>query len=287
MATKKTKRRKINWEAINEKIEKGGKKNFQEDNGYSEFEFKPHIKEDGTHDSLIRFLPRPENDKDQVPYVKLFNHGFKNAAGQWFIENCPTTLNKDCPVCKENSQAWNSGDKDTARDRKRKESFYCNILVIKDPQTPENNGKVFIWRFGKKVMEKVMAKMSPDGDIDEPVEVFDYDNGMNFKLKIKTSQFRNYDACEFTGVVVAIGDDDYINKIDNELHTLDPIVSEDKFKDFDTLKSVFDKKTGKATVNTPIPERRLEATADESIGDEGDEGEESIADIFKDLEDEA
>ena len=254
MATKKNKRRKINWNEINEKIDTGGgKKNYKEDNGYSEFEFKPHL-EDGTHDSIIRFLPRPEGDVDQIPYVKLFNHGFKTATGQWFIENCPTTIGGECPVCTENSAVWKTGEegKQLARSRARKQSFYTNILVINDPQTPENNGKVFIFRFGIKVMKKIMAKLSPESEIDERVDVFDFDKGMNFKLKIRTGEYRNYDSCEFAATPTSLGDDDFINKIDSQLHTLDPIIATDKFKNFDTLKNSFDKKSGKATVNVPL-----------------------------------
>ena len=279
---KKTNRRKVNWGEINQQIAEGSKKNYQRNDGYSEHEFKPLIKEDGTHESIIRLLPRKESDVDQIPYVKLYSHGFKGLGGQWFIENCPTTLDGECPVCKENTIAWNAGDQDTARNRARKQSFYCNVLVVKDPQTPENNGKVFVFRFGKKVMEKVMAKLSPAGEIDDPVQVFDYDEGMNFKLKITTGNYRNYDGSEFTGTVTSVGDDDFINKIDEQLHSLDPIVAPDKFKDFDTLKETFDKKMGRPVENTPAP-----VAEEDTSSDSDDTSEDSEEDIFDALRNEA
>ena len=275
MADKKNKKRKINWDEINEKISSSGKKNFSEENGYSEKEWIPKLKEDGTHESIIRFLPRPENDIDSVPYVQLFNHGFKGDTGQWFIENCPTTIGGDCPVCKANTEAWNEGDEETARKRSRKKSFFANVLIVKDPQIPANNGKVFIYRFGIKIMEKVMAKLNPKGEIDEPIKVFDFDEGANFKLKIKKKgQWNNYDSSEFAGVTTAIGDDDFINSIDNQLHTLDPIVSPDKFSSYEKLEENFKKKSGIAVVinrnvsEEQAPQEVSGEDSSESLGDE-------------------
>ena len=260
-------RRKIDWNAVTQTIKEADKPNYNRDDGFSENLFTPQLKDDGTYEAIMRFLPRPEGDGDGVPFVKMFNHGFQALGGAWFIENCPTTIGKDCPVCKANSIAWKEGDEDLAKSRARRQSFYANVLIVKDPQKPENEGKVFIFRYGKKLHEKIMEKISPSGELDESVPIFDYDEGMNFKLKIKTQagpqKFKNYDSSQFTGVATPVGDDDYIDQLETMLHPLAQIISEDKFKAFKELEKTFNQKVGNVTVEESAPKKAKEEPKEE------------------------
>lgn len=197
---------KIDWNKISDQIKesetKGGFKKKEADPRF----YNPDVSKDGYAEVRIRLLPSPDTD---IPYIKKFNHGFVTN-GQWFIENCPTTLGEKCPVCEDNGRLWNGtkGDKDIASDRSRKLSVITNILVVKDPNHPENEGKVFLWRYGKKLHEKIIDKINPKkGSVDEPIMIFDPQNGADFKLKAKRSSFTgrngkemksmNYDTSEF------------------------------------------------------------------------------------------
>lgn len=295
----KSKRRKLNWGAIDEEIEKTEKNNFIRNDGYSENLFTPKLKEDGTHQSIIRFLPRPEGD-GILPWVKLFNHGFQDAGG-WYIENCPTTLGRDqsCPVCKENSRLWNEvGDEDTAKARGRRTHYFSNVLVITDPQCPENEGKVFIFRYGKTIYDMIQEKMNPaDDSIDDVIRVFDYDEGMNFKLKIKPKKgnkktYNNYDHCEFSGQITALSDDD-VDKCEENLFTLGQIIADDKFKSYAELEKMFNLKIGKTVIEPqkekePEKEKAKESTTekqglDKEMSSEGDDDDENET-FFEDLD---
>jgi len=288
----KSKRRKFDWSAITETIKTADKPNFIKDDGYSENLFTPQMKDDGTYEAIIRFLPRREDDGDGVPFVKLYNHGFQTLGGQWFIENCPTTIGGQCPVCKANSIAWKAGDEDLAKSRARRQSFFANILIVKDPQKPENEGKVFIFRYGKKIHEKIMEKMSPSGELDESVPIFDYDIGMNFKLKIKTGpapkKFKNYDSSQFTGVPTAVGEEEYIEQIESMLFPLQQIVGDDKFKSFEDLENIFKKKIGEVTEvpEKPVAQEPATSTSKKTNGGEIDSpSEEDLAQGSKFFED--
>lgn len=224
---------------IKEQSEKKGGNSYKDERIYY-----PAFNDNGTAQAIIRFLPSPDTD---VPFVSVYSHSVKGPGG-WYIENCPTTLKKECPVCKANSAIWDS-DPDTARKRKRKQNYYSNILVIKDPATPENEGKVFLYRYGKKVHDKIMEKIQPGEDsIDEPVMVFDYYDGADFKLIIKKIQvgnikMPNYDSCQFD-VVSPLGTDEEIEKVHNSLYGLTEFISEDAFKSYTELESKFNRVVG-------------------------------------------
>jgi len=231
-------RRTINWGAITEKMaamdKKGGNYNETDLNLYN-----PKVKDDGTYDAIIRFVPSPDTD---LPFVLVYNHGFQGTNGKWYVENCPKTHNKKCPACERATKLWNEGDEAKARNRFKKFSAYSNILVVKDPQNPENEGKVFIYRYGKKLYELIKSKMVPSNEIDEPVMVFDYDNGANFKLKIrskaaevngKKKTFPNYDSSEF--MQPSKLDDKTVDMVEASLHPLKPYIADEKFSSYETL----------------------------------------------------
>jgi len=246
-------RRKFNWTAVAEQMQTQA--NPKKNQGDDDIRFyKPKIKDDGTFEAIIRFLPSPDTD---LPYAILYNHGFQGPEGKWFIENCPKTHGEDCPVCKHASKVWAAGDEENARRRFKKMSVFSNILVVKDPQVPENEGKVFLFRFGKKMFEQIKAKMIPvPGSIDDPVMIFDYDEGANFKLKIKTkiiNDFRgnkkpvpNYDASEFMSVSKL--SDSVVEAVEANLHNLKPLISRDKFLSIEELVSKMNTAEGISSV---------------------------------------
>lgn len=297
MATKKTnvKRRKMDWGKVTDKIKDSEKKvSYNQDDGYSDKLFVPKLDENGTYQAIVRFLPRPVDDGDGVPFVKMMNHGFSDVGG-WFIENCPTTKGEKCPVCIANGVEWKAGNEDLSRRRARKTSYFSNLLVVKDPQNEDNNGKVFIFRYGKKIHDKIMEKIAPpEGSIDEPVQVFDYESGQNFKLKISKTkstingqlkEFNNYDSSAFTGVSTSIAETAKDEEaIETQLHELGTIIADERFKSFAELEKKFLEKTGTPVgVTKPAPEpvaEKVAVTADS-------EGEEiSDDDFFKKIREE-
>ena len=185
----------------------------------------------------------PASEGEDVPWVRLFNHGFQGKGG-WFIENCPTTLGLKCPVCEANSELWNSGvesDKEIARQRKRKLSYISNIMVISDPANRENEGKVFLFRYGKKIFDKISDSMQPKFPGEEPVNPFDFWKGQNFKMKIQTvAGYANYDKSEFDSTSSLLdGKDDLLEKVWKSQYKLQELVGKDKFKSHEELKDRF------------------------------------------------
>lgn len=260
-------RRKINWDTADELISKSEKKEFVRDDGYSENLFTPQLDEKKCFQGIIRFLPRPENDGSGVPYVRLYNHGFKELG--WYIENCPTTKGREhkCPACESNSQIWDS-DEDTARKRGRRTSYFSNILVVSDPKHKENEGKVFIFRYGKTIHDMIMEKKFPEEDsLDEKVHVHDYDKGLNFKLKIKPKKgYNDYSSSQFSDTPTPVAEtDEEIDAIDDKLFPLGQIVSDDKFKTYDELKTRFNATIGESTIDQPSEE---ETTSEQSTTEE-------------------
>jgi len=191
----------------------------------------------GNGTATIRFLPRVEGD--ELPWVRIFSHGFQGPTGKWYIENSLTTLNENDPVGELNTQLWNSGseaNKEIARKQKRKLSFIANILVISDPKHPENEGKVFLFKFGKKIFDKIMDKARPTFEDEKPVNVFDFWEGANFKLRMrKKDGYANYDESVFTDPV-AIGDDDEIVRVAGGQYKLAEFIDRKNFKSYDELK---------------------------------------------------
>jgi hypothetical protein len=191
----------------------------------------------GNGTATIRFLPRVEGD--ELPWVKIFSHGFQGPTGKWYIENSLTTIGENDPVGELNTQLWNSGseaNKEIARKQKRKLSFIANILVVSDPKHPENEGKVFLFKFGKKIFDKIMDKARPTFEDEKPVNVFDFWEGANFKLRMrKKDGYANYDESVFTEPC-ALGDDDDIVRVAGSQFKLAEFVDRKNFKSYDELK---------------------------------------------------
>jgi len=196
--------------------------------------WKAETDKSGNGFAIIRFLPGKTDD--DVPFVKTYNHGFKSAAGKWFIENCPTTIGQNCPVCEANGVLWNSGhesDKEIVRERKRRQSYVANVLVVSDPKNPDNEGKVFLFKFGAKIFDKLVDKMQPQFDDEAPVNPFDPVEGANFKLKIRRVEgYANFDKSEFE----AVSKVEDISVLDN-ITNLNEFIDPKNFKTFEALQT--------------------------------------------------
>ena len=205
--------------------------------GADERFWKPEMDKSGNGYAVIRFLPAP--DGEDVPWAKVWSHAFQGPGG-WYIENSLTTLNKKDPVGDLNRQLWNSGsdsDKEIARKQKRKLSYYTNIYVVKDPAHPENEGKVFLYKFGKKIFDKITEAMQPAFADETPINPFDFWTGADFKLKIrKVEGYWNYDKSEFSSPgTLGDFDDDQLEQIYSKTYSLAQFTSEDNFKTYEEL----------------------------------------------------
>ena len=201
--------------------------------------WKPEVDKSGNGMAIIRFLPAPEGE--DVPFVRIWDHGFQGPGG-WFIEKSLPTVNQKCPVSEYNSMLWNNGteaDKTFVRQKtKRRLSYISNIYVVKDPANPENEGQVFLYKYGKRIFDKVNDMMSPEFDDEEPVNPFDLWEGTNFRLKIrKVEGYRNYDKSEFDSPSALSEDDEELEAIYNKEKSLQELVSPDNFKSYDELKA--------------------------------------------------
>jgi hypothetical protein len=219
-----------------EKMNKGGE-SFKDDRFWN-------IERDksGNGFAVIRFLPACEGE--EIPWARVFSHGFRGPGGDWFIENCPTTLGGKCPVCEANSVLWNSGiesDKEIARARKRKLRYISNILVVSDPAHKENEGKVFLYNYGKKIFDKITESMTPQFAGEDAINPFDFWKGRNFKLKVRTiSDFPNYDASEFASPSALFeGDDNKLEKLWKTQYKLNEFVEASQFKSYEELQNKF------------------------------------------------
>ena len=200
--------------------------------------WKLEVDKGGNGYAVIRFLPAP--DGEDLPFVKLYSHAFQGPGG-WYIENSLTTLGQKDPVSEYNSQLWNNGTdagKDTARKQKRKLTYISNIYVVKDPANPENEGKTFLYKYGKKIFDKITAAMQPEFEDEEAIDPFDFWQGANFKLKAKNvAGYRNYDSSEFAATSALLDDDDAMEAIWKKEHSLAELVAADQFKSYDELKT--------------------------------------------------
>ena len=205
--------------------------------------WKPELDKSGNGYAVIRFLPSLEGE-DSMPWAKLWNHAFQGPTGKWFIENSLTTLNQKDPVSEYNSSLWNSGvesDKEIARRQKRKLQYYSNIYVVSDPQHPETEGKVFLFRYGKKIFDKIMEALQPQFEDETPLNPFDFWEGANFKLKIrKVDGYWNYDKSEFESPSKLNEDDAILDKIYKSEYSLSEFTAPSNFKTYDELKSRLD-----------------------------------------------
>lgn len=208
--------------------------------------WRPETDKAGNGMATIRFLPASAVDGDDaLPWVKIYSHGFQGPGG-WLIDNCPTTKNSDCPVCQHNSTLWNSGiesNKDIVRKQKRKLNYIANVYVVSDPKNPDNEGKVFLFKFGKKIFDKITEAMNPAFEDETPFNPFDLWAGANFKLKIRrVDGYPNYDKSEFesTGTLGDF-DDAQLEKIWKSEHSLNDLLSDKEFKTYDQIKARLDK----------------------------------------------
>jgi len=191
--------------------------------------------------AVIRFLPAPEGE--DLPFVKLYSHAFQSTGG-WYIENSLTSLGQKDPVSEYNSMLWNNGTdagKEQARKQKRKLTYIANIYVVKDPTNPSNEGRVMLYKFGKKIFDKLTAAMQPEFEDEEAIDPFDFWQGANFKLKAKNvAGYRNYDSSEFARQDALLEDDDAMEAIWKKQSSLQEFVGADQFKDYDALKKRLD-----------------------------------------------
>jgi hypothetical protein len=266
-----------------EKLNKGSY-STQDDNYWY-----PGIDKAGNGYAVIRFLPAPNNEDS--PFVRIWDHGFQGPSGLWYIERSLTTLNKEDPVAEYNTKLWNSGneaDKEIARKQKRRLTYVSNIYVIKDPNNPANEGKVFLFNYGKKIFDKINDLMFPQFEDEPRVNPFDFWKGANFKLKIrKVEGYRNYDKSEFDPPAPLFDNDDKLEEVWNKEYSLKELVDPKKFKSYAELKARLDLVLGvdgaPARVNTraedvfeeqskPAPSLKAkEAPVSPQVSDDDDE----------------
>jgi len=223
--------------------------------------WKPEMDKTGNGYAVIRFLPAP--DGEDLPWVKLYSHAFQGPGG-WYIENSLTTTGGKDPVSEYNRELWNSGidaDKDTVRKQKRKLSFYANIYVVQDKANPQNEGKVFLYKFGKKIFDKIMEAMQPEYEDETAINPFDFWQGANFKLKLKkVAGYWNYDSSEFAAPSPLLDDDDALEALWKKQYSLQALVAADQFKSYEDL----EKRLKMVLGQKQAPARRFdEETADE------------------------
>jgi len=199
--------------------------------------WKLDVDKSGNGYAVIRFLPAPNGE--DLPFVKLYSHAFQGPGG-WYIENSLTTLGQKDPVSELNSELWNNGTdagKELARKQKRKLTYVSNIYVVKDPANPDNEGKVFLFKYGKKIFDKLTAAMQPEFEDEEAIDPFDFWQGANFKLKAKNvAGYRNYDSSEFAAPSPLLDDDDAMEAVWKKQYSLAELVAADQFKTYDELK---------------------------------------------------
>ena len=289
-----------NFDAITKALEtklspedQSNKNKYQDDRLW-----KPELDKTGNGYAVIRFLPA--SNGEDMPWQRVWSHAFQDKGG-WYIENSLTTLNHKDPVSEENTRLWNTGvdsDKEIARKRKRKLSYYANIFVVSDPKHPENEGQVKLFKFGKKIFDKITEAMKPEFEDEKPINPFDFWEGANFKLKIrKVDGYWNYDKSEFDSVSAIADNDEKIEEIWNKQYPLTPFLAPENFKSYDELKSKLDKvlsgvrNTGTAedvaippTATKPEPVATTETVAAPSVDDE-DDGDETL-DYFSKLAEE-
>jgi hypothetical protein len=213
----------------------GEKKSYVDDRVW-----KPTVDKAGNGYAVLRFLPATEGQ--ELPWVRYWDHGFKGPTGLWYIENSLTSIGQPDPVGELNSRLWNSGiesDKEKARTQKRRLHYVTNVLVVQDPSAPHNEGKVFLYKFGKKIFDKIMDVMQPSFQDEDPVNPFDFWEGADFKLKIRNVEgYRNYDKSEFgSGSALYESDETKLEAVYNQLHDLSEFTDPKNYKTYDDLKA--------------------------------------------------
>ena len=218
----------------------GAKKSYQDDTMW-----KPELDKTGNGYAVVRFLPTPEGE--EMPWVSYFDHGFQGPGG-WYIEKSLTTLNKKDPVSEYNTQLWNTGieaNKEIARKQKRRLHYVSNVYVVSDPKNPDNEGKVFKYRYGKKIFEQLKEAISPAFEDEQAINPFDLREGANFKIKIrKVDGYWNYDKSEFDSIAPLFDDEEKLNTIYNSVHSLSDVIAPSEFKSYEELKEKLDRVLG-------------------------------------------
>jgi len=262
----------------------------QQSNGPDERFWTPTVDKMGNGVAVIRFLPAPKDE--DVPFVRIFSHGFKGPTGSWYIENSRTTIGESDPVSDLNTKLWNSGiesDKDLARDQKRKLHFISNILVVKDPANPENEGKVFLYKYGKKIFDKLNDLMNPAFDDEEPVNPFDFWEGANFRLKIRqVDGYRNYDKSDFDTSSSVSDDDNELENIWNLQYSLQEFVDPKNFKSYEELQNKLDRVLGNESVVVK-PKKVVQELEEESppeMKSVSTDSDDDLDELFKSLSEE-
>ena len=257
--------RSKNIENLIGELEKTKQQNFS--NGDDRI-WKPERDKSGNGYAIIRFLPPV--DGEDMPWVRLFSHGFQGPGG-WYIENSLTTLNQKDPVSEYNTSLWNNGTdegKEVARKQKRRLNYYSNIYVVKDPANPSNEGEVFLYKYGEKIFDKVNDSLNPEFQDETPVNPFDLWEGADFKLKIRTLDgFVNYDRSEFDSPTPLLGgDDEKLEELWNKQYKLQELVAPDQFKSYDELKTKLDRILGKVEqIQEPSAPSVFESTAKSDV----------------------
>jgi hypothetical protein len=242
--------------------------------------WKPEVDKAGNGYAVIRFLPAPAVDGDEaLPWVRVWDHGFQGPTGKWYIEKSLNTIGQKDPVADFNSKLWNSTTDDNSPERKqarlqkRRLYYLANIYVVSDPKNPDNEGKVFLYKFGKKIFDKITGAMNPEFEDEQPLNPFDLWNGANFKLKIRQVEgYRNYDKSEFDSVSEIGSSDEERESIWNSEHSLKEFVDPANFKSYDELKSHLDKVLGIDTASqssAPAPVAKPKPAA--SFADDDDD----------------
>ena len=280
--------------SLTAKLDQMNKKESYKDERF----WTPQRDSSGNGYAVIRFLPACQGE--ELPWAKYFEHAFQGTGG-WYIEKSRTTLNEKDPVSEMNSRLWNSGvesDKDIARSRKRQTRYVSNIMVISDPANPENEGKVFLYRYGPKIFNKIQEAMKPEFEDEKPINPFDFWGGADFKLKIrKVGGYVNYDKSEFASPTELFeGDDSALERVWNQQHALDEFVNPNTFKSYDELKKKLDEVIG-TDIRSAAPEKvdtvedvaqtpRTSPAVSEEVSSGGEEKSQSSLEYFQELMDE-
>ena len=250
---------------LTKQIEQLNKKDSYKDDRF----WRPELDKSSNGYAVIRFLPAV--DGEDLPWAKYYSHGFKGKGG-WYIEKSRTTIGDKDPVSEMNTELWNSGvekDKDIARERKRRLHYTSNILVVSDPANPQNEGKVFLYKFGKKIFDKIQEAMQPEFADEDPINPFDFWTGANFKLKVrKVAGFINYDKSEFDSPAAVLdGDDAKLEELWKTQYALNEFIDPSTFKTYDELKKRLSEVLGSDIRQTEVVETSTAESADFSNED--------------------
>ena len=230
------------FDSLMKEVEKIANPQSESNNRNDDRFWQPEVDKAGNGYAVIRFLAPPKGE--ELPWVRVWNHGFQGPTGKWYIENSLTTIGKTDPVSEFNTELWNSGseaNKEVARKQKRKLTYYTNILIVQDSKHPENEGKVFLFKFGKKIFDKIKDVAEPQFEDEKPLNPFDFWEGANFKLKIRNVEgYRNYDKSEFDTPSSISEDDSIIENIWNKQHSLTTFLDPKNFKSYEDLKKKLD-----------------------------------------------